>query len=152
MDIKKYDVVKDSKYGYLRANPIPSEEEVNQYTYNINKASEEITKASENNQTKKEIDTLIDNYIKLIAKASLKDVNDIDEYKAFLKDIREKLTYFRKDLTPKQLAEAEKINDITKVKNLVNSLFILEPTVEKINEYLSNLNVDITKTNVEKLQ
>ena len=129
-----------------------TEEEVNQYTYNINKASEEITKASENNQTKKEIDTLIDNYIKLIAKASLKDVNDIDEYKAFLKDIREKLTYFRKDLTPKQLAEAEKINDMTKVKNLVNSLFILEPTVEKINEYLSNLNVDTTKTNVEKLQ
>ena len=31
MDIKKYDVVQDSKYGYLRANPIPSEEEVNQY-------------------------------------------------------------------------------------------------------------------------
>ena len=31
MDTKKYEVVKDSKYGYLRANPIPSEEEVNQY-------------------------------------------------------------------------------------------------------------------------
>ena len=31
MDTKKYDFVKDSKYGYIRANPIPSEEEVNQY-------------------------------------------------------------------------------------------------------------------------
>jgi SAM-dependent methyltransferase len=31
MNKKKYEVVKDPKYGYLRAEPIPTEEEVNKY-------------------------------------------------------------------------------------------------------------------------
>ena len=129
-----------------------NEEQINQDLYSREKASEEILKASENNQTKKEIDTLIDNYIGLVAKARLESVKDIDEYKDLLSKIRENLKYFRKDLTPKQIKEAENLNDLTKTKNLVNSLFILEPTLIKINQYLSNLNADKTRTNVEKMQ
>jgi hypothetical protein len=129
-----------------------NEEQINQDIYNRDKASEEILKASENNQTKKEIDTLIDNYIGLVAKARLESVKNIDEYKELLLKIRDGLKYFRKDLSPKDIKAYEEINDLTKTKNLVNSLFILEPTLVKINQYLSDLNADKTRTNVEKMQ
>ena len=129
-----------------------TEDQINQDIYNRDKASEEILKASENNQTKKEIDTLIDNYIGLVAKARLEYVKNIDEYKELLLKIRDGLKYYRKDLSPKDIKAYEEISDLTKTKNLVNSLFILEPTLVKINEYLSDLNADKTRSNVEKMQ
>ena len=123
----------------------------------MQKAVDEILGAIKDDTTKQEFDKVIDNFVDVlttqIAETKAKGFREIkkelaDDAGGFLRDMADRLKYFRKNISPEKARLLEKLDMSFKAKALVSSLFTLEKTLKKIDEYMENLkssNEDITK-------
>jgi len=125
-----------------------------EFNSDLNKASKELMDAVNKDPLKRSIDDVLDKFLEeYIRKAGhqqrtiyrnkgfsdlRKELSD-PQHGGFLKEMLDNLKYFRKDVSPEVLENNEKVAETIKAKSLVNSLFVLEKTLLKINDYLDDL-------------
>lgn len=131
--------------GYVVAEEEITNKDLAGYKDAIQRGVDDIMKAVESDPSKKAMDAIIQNFIK-INNRQLNETKDpvyfeirqslSDESGRFLRDISERLKYLRKE-------NAEiygNLDEAFKAKALVSSLFTLEKTLDKINDFLKDLN------------
>ena len=126
------------------------------YKNAIQKGVDEILQAVDTDPEKRALDAIIQNFI-MINSRQLKETKDpvyfeirqslSDESGRFLRDISERLKYLRKE----NAGTYENLDAGFKAQALVSSLFTLEKTLAKINEFLTNLKNRENKTEKEIL-
>jgi hypothetical protein len=124
------------------------------FNSDLNKASKELMDAVNKDPLKRSIDNVLDEFLEGYIRKAGHQQRTIYRNKGFsdlrkelsdpstggyLKEMLDNLKYFRKDVAPEIAENNEKVAQTIKAKSLVNSLFVLEKTLLKINEYLDNL-------------
>jgi hypothetical protein len=130
--------------GYIVAEEEVTNKDLAGYKDAIQKGVDEIMKAVDTDPAKKALDAIIQNFIK-INNRQLNETNDpvyfeikqslSDESGRFLRDISERLKYLRKE----NADVYNNLDEAFKAKALISSLFTLEKTLDKINDFLTDL-------------
>lgn len=140
--------------GYEVSDTEITNKDLSDYKNAIKQGVDEITAAVANDPTKKALDTIIQNFINANNR-QLRETKDpvyfeikqslSDESGRFLRDIADRLKYLRKE----NIDIYNNLDDAFKAKALINSLFTLEKTLDKINEFLQDLQKREGKTEQE---
>lgn len=127
-----------------------------EYKDAIQRGVDDVIKAVESDSGKKALDAIIDNFIRINSR-QLNETKDpvyfeikkslSDESGRFLRDISERLKYLRKE----NVDTYKNLDEAFKAKALVSSLYTLEKTLDKINEFLNDLKAREGKTEKEIL-
>lgn len=130
----------------------------------LEKAVDDILNAVKTDETKKEIDNIINNTIEVANKQILetkskpyweikKELSD-EESGGYLRDIADRLRDFGKNISPEKAKTIEKLDLSFKARALVQSLFTLEKALTKINEHMAKLESSgkTTEEILEKVQ
>ena len=130
--------------GYNIVDEEVTNKDLVEYKDAIQKGVDEILAAVERDPSLKSLDAIIQNFI-LINSRQLNQTNDpiffeikqslSDESGRFLRDISERLKYLRKE----NADTYDNLDNAFKAKALVSSLFTLEKTLDKINDFMSEL-------------
>jgi len=140
--------------GYDVTDKEITNKDLAEHTDAIKQGADDILAAVANDSTKRALDDIIQRFI-TANNRQLRETNDpvyfeikqslSDESGRFLRDIADRLKYLRKE----NVDVYDNLDDAFKAKALINSLYTLEKTLDKINEFLQDLQNREGKTEQE---